>query len=196
MAILDIGSLVQVQAQSDLREAVVTEIDGPYCEVVYTDGLESDPQWVLSCGLTKVHEKKYKQRFEEPARGMYAKIPFRSGLMWATILTVGANYTLVSYEDNTTVDYVLTGCLKDCFMKTKHPTVKVETGDLVHIAMNSDFGWAYVTSVDEDYVKLVHGNTGKVDYILRQSIVAKTDKGKDAKVKKTVKRRKRSCVIL
>jgi len=196
MAILERGSLVEVYARSDLRKAVVTEIDGPYCEIVYTDGLEADPQWVLACGLEKVMEEKYQQRFEGPSRGMYAKVPFRSGLMWATLLVVGANYTLVSYEDSKTVDYIMTSCLKDCFMKANHPTLTLEKGDLVHFAMSSDFGWGCVMSVDGEYVQVAEGKTGKEDYVLMQSIVAKTDKDQDAKAKNTAKTRKRSCVIL
>jgi len=198
MAILEIGSLVQVTFASDLRDAVVTEIDGAFCEIVFTDGPESDPHWVLSCGLTRVYEEKYKPRFEEPARGMYVKIPCKSGSLWATILAVGESYTLLSYEDNTTIDYVVNGCVKNCFMKANHPAVKLEKGDLVHFPFYNTYFWGYVKILDGEYVHVNKTSKGgvedKEEIVLRGSIVAKTSFAKKEKVEKAVKRR--SCVIL
>lgn len=167
------GALVQIAWQSTMRNARVTQVDGPYCEIAFTEGLDRNPYWVLSMSLRKVPEEVEKPRFEEPARGMYAKIPFKSDMVWVTILDSGVNYTLVCYEDNH-VDCVVTSSLKGCFMKPNHPALKIKTGDCVHLAKNSDFSWATVLDVDRDYVLVKYSLSGEKNWVLLQSIVAKT----------------------
>jgi len=130
--------------------------------------------------LRKLPEKVEEPRFQEPARGMYAKIPFKSDMTWVTILNSEKNYTLVCYEDKQ-VDYVVTSCLKGCPMKPNHPALKIKTGDCVHLAMNSDFTWANVLDVDRDYVLVKYMKNGKTNWVLQQSIVAKIKPEKKGK---------------